>query len=129
DVENLSVGLLSDSLLVLTGQGSREPYLTFMALAVSAISGLFIGPLPAGNVFSIDAELVGVILGSDLFVEQGIANTGAGDAETGHSIDSVNGQAEAVSLVTNGQFKWGIDVTLLLVATHVDVVLTGAAVG
>src|SRR5215470_15816867 len=99
-----------------------------MAPAVSASSCLFIGPLPVGNVFSIDAELVGVILGSDLFVEQGLANAGAGDAETGHPIDSVNGQAEAVSLVTNGQFKWGIDVTLLLVAAHMDVVLTGAAV-
>src|SRR6516164_2402339 len=100
-----------------------------MALAVSAISGLFIGPLPVGNVYSIDAELVGVVLGSDLFIEQGLANIGAGDAETGHPIDSVNGQAEAASLITNGQFKWSIDVTFLLVAAHVDVVLAGAAVG
>ena len=98
-------------------------------LAVSASSCLFIGPLPVGNVFSIDAELVGVVLASDLFVEQGLANTGAGDAETGRPIDCVNGQAEAVSLVTDGQFKRCIDVTLLLVAAHVDVVLTGAAVG
>src|SRR5262245_12972664 len=50
-----------------------------MALAVSASSCLFIGPLPVGSVFSIDAELVGMVLTSDLLVERGLANTG-GDA-------------------------------------------------
>src|SRR6266403_4839650 len=100
-----------------------------MAFTIVARSCLFIGPLPIGNVWLIDAELVGVIFAGDLLVEQGLANTGAGDAETGYPIDSVNGQAEAVSLVADGQFKWCINVALFLIAAHVDVVLTGAAVG
>src|SRR5258708_8007665 len=62
-----------------------------MAFTIVARSCLFIGPLPIGNVWLIDAELVGVIFAGDLLVEQGLANTGAGDAETGDPIDSVNG--------------------------------------
>src|SRR5258708_24338647 len=98
-----------------------------MALTIVARSCLFIGPLPVCNVWSINAELVGVIFAGDLLIEQGLANTGPGDAERGHPIDGVNGQAEAVSLVPDGQFQWRIHVSLLLVATPVAAVVAGAA--
>ena len=62
-------------------------------------SSLFIGPLPVGDLFSIDAELVSVISASDLLVEQCFANAGGSDSETRHAIDCINGQAEAISLV------------------------------
>jgi len=69
-----------------------------------------------------------VVFACDLLVAQGFSNTGSGDAETGHSVDGVNGQAEAVGLVANGQFQRRVDVALLLVASHVDVALARPAV-
>ena len=78
---------------------------------------------------SIHAELLGVVLTGDLLVEQGLSHAGARFTETGYPVDGVNGQAEAVGLVANGQLQWRVDVALLLVAADVDVVLAGPAVG
>ena len=64
-----------------------------------------------------------------LLVEQRFANAGAGDAEARHPVDRVDRQAETVGLVLDGQFQRRVDVALLLVAAHVDVVLAGPAVG
>src|SRR6202041_2691366 len=86
-------------------------------------------PLPIRDVLRIDAELVGVALGFYLIVEQRLADAGSLDLEAGHSIDSVNCEAEAICLVLDSQFQGRIDVPLLLVTTHVNVVLAGSAIG
>ena len=39
----------------------------------------------------------------DLLVHQGLANTGAFDAETRHAVNGIDGQAEAVGLIADGQ--------------------------
>src|SRR5262249_23431509 len=80
-------------------------------------------PLPIPNLRRIHAELVGVIFTCDLLVQQGLASARPGDAETRHAVDRVDGQAEAVGLVADGQLQRRIDVALLLVAAHVNVVL------
>jgi len=86
-------------------------------------------PLPIRDVGSIDAELVGVLFTRDLLVEEGLANTGACDTETGHPVNRIDGQAKAIGLVTDSEFQRRVDVALFLVATHMDVVLTWPAVG
>src|SRR5258708_13268796 len=61
-------------------------------------------------------------------VEQRLADAGSLDPEAGHSVDGVDCEAEAIRLVLDGQFQWCVDVPLLLVPAHVDVVLTGSAI-
>src|SRR4030095_9321467 len=74
------------------------------------------------------AELVSVLLTRDSLVDEGLAHLGTGDTEPGHPVDGIYGQTEAVSVVANGKLQRGVDVTLLLVTAHVDIVLAGPAV-
>src|ERR1700733_14859376 len=85
-------------------------------------------PLPIRDLLRIDTELVGVALRLYLMVEQRLADAGSLDLEAGHSIDSVNCEAEAICLVLDSQFQGRIDVPLLLVTPHMDVVLAGSAI-
>jgi len=86
-------------------------------------------PLPICDVRCIHAELVGVVFTRDLLVEQGLASARPGDAETRHPINRVDSQAEAVGLVSNSELQRRVDVALLLVAAHVNVVLMRPVVG
>ena len=65
----------------------------------------------------------------DLLIEQGFASARPGDTEPRHAVDRVDRQAEPVGLVADRQLQRRVDVPLLLVAAHVDVVLAGPAVG
>src|SRR5215471_19983683 len=85
-------------------------------------------PLPIRGVGPVDAELVGVLCARDLLVEQCLPNAGTCDTETGYPVNSIHGQGEAVSLIADGELQRRVDVALLLVAAHVNVVLTGPAV-
>src|SRR5215510_10766068 len=85
-------------------------------------------PLPIRGVGPVDAELVGVLCARDLLVEQCFANAGTCDTETGYPVNSIHGQGEAVGLIADGELQRRVDVALLLVAAHVNVVLTGPAV-
>src|SRR5215510_10463649 len=85
-------------------------------------------PLPIRGVGPVDAVLVGVLCARDLLVEQCLPNAGTCDTETGYPVNSIHGQGEAVGLIADGEFQRRVDVALLLVATHVNVVLTGPAV-
>ena len=69
-----------------------------------------------------------MVLANDLLVAQILTNTGSCDVETGHPVDGVNGQAEAVRLVANGKLERRVDVAPLLVSADMDVVLVGPAV-
>src|SRR5260370_17615870 len=81
------------------------------------------GPLPIRDVQRIHAELPGVVFTCDLLVEQRLAGARPGNAEPRHTVDCVDGQAEAVGLVANGQLQRRIVVALLLVASPVILVL------
>src|SRR5208282_1088361 len=50
-------------------------------------------------------------------------NAGSLHLEARHSVDRVNGEAEAIRLILDSQFQRRVDVPLFLVATHVDIVL------
>ena len=87
------------------------------------------GPFPIRDLWRIYTELVGMLFTRDLLVEQSLAHAGAGDTETGHPVDGVDGQAEAIGLIADGEFQRRVDVTLLLVAAHVNIVLAWPTVG
>ena len=70
-----------------------------------------------------------MVLARDLLIQEFFANAGPRDAEAWHPVDGVDGYAEAVGLVANGKFQRRIDIAMLLVATHVNVLLVGPAVG
>src|SRR5271166_5293436 len=86
-------------------------------------------PLPVGDVQRVHAKFVRVARAIPLLVQQSLANTGPSGAQVASPIDRVGGKAETVGLVANGQFQWRVDVALLLVAAHVNIVLSGTAVG
>ena len=79
--------------------------------------------LPIRNTLRIDAELVSVALSVYLMVEQLLADAGSLDLEARHSVDRVNGEAEAIRLILDRQFQRRVDVPFFLVATYVDIVL------
>src|SRR5258705_552211 len=87
------------------------------------------GPFPIRDLGRVYAELVSMLFTRDPLVNESLAHAGARDTETGHPVDGVDGQTEAVSLITNGEFQRRVDVTLFLVTTYVNVVLAGPAVG
>ena len=76
----------------------------------------------------VDAVFVGVVLTLDLHVAELLLDVPAGDAERGHAVDDVDGQAEAVDLVADRQVKRRVDVALLLVAADVEVLVVRPAV-
>ena len=86
-------------------------------------------PLPIRDVGTIHAELVGVLFTRDLLVEEGLANVGACNPEPRDPVNRIDGEAKAVGLITDSEFQRRVDVALLLVATHVDIALTGPPVG
>ncbi len=54
---------------------------------------------------------------------------GGRSRQAGNPVDDIDGQVEAVDLVSHGQFKRGVDVAVLLVAPHVEVPVVRAPVG
>jgi hypothetical protein len=86
-------------------------------------------PLPIADFRRIHAKLPGVMLTCDLLVEQSLASARSGDVETRHAVDRVDGEAEAVGLIANGQFQRRVYIALLLIAAHVYVVLMRPVVG
>src|SRR5271155_5665647 len=86
-------------------------------------------PPPFGDVGPVDAVLVSVLLARNSLVGKLLANSGGGGAQARDPIDGINGQGEAVGLVADGQFQGRVDVALLLVAAHVDIVLAWPPVG
>lgn len=87
------------------------------------------GPRPLGQVRGVDARLKCLVGGLDLLVEEGLAGGGAAVLEVGHAVDGVDGEAEAVGAVADGQLEGRVDVALFRVAADVDVGAAGALVG
>src|SRR4029453_14117835 len=86
-------------------------------------------PLPIRDLGTIHAKLAGVFLTLDPLVDQLLASARAGGTETGHPVNGIDGQSEAVGLIADGELQRRVDVALLFVAAHMDIVLTRPAVG
>ena len=84
------------------------------------------GPFPIRDLWRIYTELVGMLFTRDLLVDERLTHARAGDMEAGHTIDGIDSQTEAVSLISNGKLQRRVDVTLLLVAADMNVVLAWA---
>ena len=70
-----------------------------------------------------------MLFARDPLVDQFIAEATRAGAHAGDAVDGIDGQGEAVGLVADGQLQRRIDVAVLLVAAHVDVVLARPPVG
>lgn len=85
-------------------------------------------PLPVAQVLGVHANFVRVVAGGQLGVLQLLARGRAPVVEVRHAVNGVNGQAEAVGAVADGQLQGGVNVALFPVAPDVDVVTAGPAV-
>lgn len=86
-------------------------------------------PGPLGQAGRVDAQLEGLVARSDLSVKESLSSSSARVAELGDAVNGINGQAEAIRLVADGQLKRGVNVTLLVVTTDVDMLVAGSLVG
>lgn len=73
--------------------------------------------------------LIGIVLALDLHVAELFLGVGTGYLERGYPVDHIDGEAEPVDLILDGQFQRSVDVPFLLVATHVHVPVIRPAVG
>ena len=71
-------------------------------------------PHPSRCIGFVDAVLMSVVTARDLLVEKALLRVPADFLQSGHSVDDIHGQAEAVDVVVNGQFQRGIDVCFSL---------------
>lgn len=88
-----------------------------------------IRPLPSSDFRAVDAVLIGVVPAGKLLVAQFFLGVCADALKLGNSVNCVNCKAEPVGLVVDGQFHGCVDVALLFVATHMKVMVVGAAIG
>ena len=85
-------------------------------------------PLPFPVLLGINAVLVGIIDRVDDLPLQPIHCMRSPLLEVRHAVDYVDGEVEAVYLVQDRQLQRRIDVALLLVATHMEVVVIRAPI-
>src|SRR5882757_1069662 len=90
---------------------------------------MLIGPFPISKLGRVYPELISMLFTRDPLVDESLAHVGAGDMETRHPVDGIDSQTEAIGLITNGKLQRRVDVTLLLVAAHVNIVLARPTVG
>src|SRR5437667_8203594 len=90
---------------------------------------VLVGPGPLVDLRLVDPVLIGVLLALDLRVAQLLLGVGPHPLQGRHPIDDVDGQAEAVDLVLDGQVERGVDVALLLVAPHVEILVVRGSIG
>ena len=50
------------------------------------------------------------------------------DSQPGDPVDDINRQIETIDLVANGEFQRCIDITVFLVAAHVQVLVVGTPI-
>src|SRR6516165_5111749 len=85
-------------------------------------------PGPASHVGFVQAVLTGVLQAVELHVPELLLGVGPDSLQFGNTIDGVNGQAEAIDFVFNGQLQRRIDTALLFVTAHMQAVMVLAAV-
>src|SRR5690625_2564962 len=86
------------------------------------------GPGPVANVGMIHPVAVGVVDAVDAQVAQLLLDVCALHLQTGHAIDHVDGETEAVDPVLDGEFERRVDTAALHVAADMQVAMVGTAV-
>lgn len=87
------------------------------------------GPFPVKNSWHVDTLLMRVVDALDLLVPKLLLGMGARNSELGNAINDIDRYAEPINLVFNGKLQWRVDVPLLLVTTHMQIVMVVATVG
>src|SRR3974377_2059241 len=101
----------------------------FFAGVKQTVGSSFSRPGPPIHLRFIDAVLIGVGLAFDLHEVQLILGVSTAGAQGRDSIDYVHRNGEAIDLVPNGPVERRVDVAFLFVATHLPVLVVGAAGG
>ncbi|CRK12876.1 hypothetical protein BN1723_009833, partial [Verticillium longisporum] len=86
-------------------------------------------PLPVLEEGGVQPRLEGDVLGANLLVAQGLPRGGTAVVQARDAVDGVDGEAEAVRLVADGQLEGRVNVALFLVAADVEVGGAGPLVG
>lgn len=94
----------------------------------SVVFRRLVRPFPVGKFRLICAKFMSIVTTLDLHVPESGLGMSTSHQELGYALDHVHSYAEAVYLVVNCQLQWGVDVSLLLVATHVHIIVIGPAV-
>jgi hypothetical protein len=86
-------------------------------------------PSPVGGLRFVDAVLKGVVRILDDLVLQPVFEMRLRDREPRDPVDHIDGQVEAAYLIAHGKVEGRIDIPLLLVAPHVQVLMIRPAIG
>jgi hypothetical protein len=78
-------------------------------------------PLEVSQVRGVDTVLEGIVLSRDLLVDELLPDHTGLVLEVGHSVDGLHGETESIRAVSDGELERGIDVSLFVVASNVDV--------
>src|SRR5208282_2972546 len=87
------------------------------------------GPSPVPDFGLVDAFGVGVVNAFDDLSLEPFFKVGAGTLQPGNAIDDVDGKVEAIDLIYDREFQRRIDVALLFVPAHVNVVVIRPPIG
>jgi len=90
---------------------------------------LRVRPSPSSDVSWINTVLIRLRLGRNLHIQQLLSDAAGLVVQCRDSVNGVHCQRESISLVANSQLERSVDITLLLVASNVEVELAGSLVG
>jgi hypothetical protein len=88
-----------------------------------------VGPLPLDDFGFVDAVFVRVVAADYLLVFEFVLGVSTRHFESGHAIDCVDRNTEAVDFVANRKLKRRVDVSPLLLAAYVKIGMIPATVG
>lgn len=80
-----------------------------------------IRPLEVSQVGGIDTVLEGVVLGSDLLIDELFTDHAGPVVKMGHSVDGFHRETESIRAVSNREFERGVNVSLFVVTSNVEV--------
>src|SRR5262249_44621972 len=86
-------------------------------------------PLPIGGIRPVSTMLERVVAASDLIIVKLCQRGPAGSLESGHVLDYLHCQREAINSILDRQFQRRIDIALFPVTVHVEVVMVRTAIG
>ncbi len=87
------------------------------------------GPFPVKNSWHVNALLVCVVEAVELLVPELLLSVSTRNLELGNAINDIDRYAEPINLVVNGKLQWRVDIALLLVTAHMQIVMVVAPVG
>src|SRR5271167_3200011 len=80
-------------------------------------------PRPLIKFGLINPLFVGVVLAVNLHIAQLRLDVSAGHTQGSHAVNHIHGKTEAVYLVPNGEVERSVDVALLFVSAHMQVLV------